>query len=168
MRRLVFVLAMLCLPLSAGATTWTADRAIFFVMDNFESSSYVPDDCGRGASRYGITQETAPGEDIEHLTRKRAYQIYKTRFWFPSGAEYMPNELKIIVYDTAVNFGVGRMKVMLAQAHYEPWALLKLRVQWHLALLKRSPVYRAYAKTWASRDQRIADLIPSPTEIATN
>ena len=66
-----------------------------------------------GATKYGITQRSYPGEDIRNLTKERAKEIYLRDFWGPAGCDSVPEAVKLQLFDMAVNSGVrGAIKTL--------------------------------------------------------
>lgn len=61
-----------------------------------------------GATNFGISRRSYPGEDIEHLTLDRAKLIYRRDFWGPAGCDAVPDTVRFDLFDMAVNAGVGK------------------------------------------------------------
>ena len=59
-----------------------------------------------GATNWGISQRSYPGEDIRGMTLARAKQIYLRDFWGPAGCDAVPDSVKFSLFDMAVNSGV--------------------------------------------------------------
>lgn len=83
-----------------------------------------PDDPG-GATNMGVTQSVynawrkskgLPQQSVKNLTRAEAEAIYDERYWTPSRAKWLAKPLDLAVFDTAVNFGVGRSTEFVAVA----------------------------------------------------
>lgn len=74
-----------------------------------------PDDPG-GATKYGIDQRSHPNEDIRHLTRERAKEIYRVEYWNAVHADDLPAGLGEVVADIGVNNGKSRAARWLQQA----------------------------------------------------
>lgn len=74
-----------------------------------------PSDPG-GATNYGISQRSYPGEDIRGMTTERAAHIYRRDFWGPAGCDAVPPEVKFDLFDMAVNSGISRAVKTLQQA----------------------------------------------------
>lgn len=64
------------------------------------------DDPG-GETKYGISKRSYPNVDIKNLTREDAMQIYLKDYWLAVRADKLPDELRLIVFDCAVNQGVS-------------------------------------------------------------
>lgn len=75
-----------------------------------------------GATNYGITQRVYrewkgdPGADVKALTKSEASQIYFEHYWQPSKAALLPESIRDIHFDAAVNHGVGRANKLLQAA----------------------------------------------------
>lgn len=89
-------------------------RALAFTL-RYEGG-YVndPKDPG-GETRYGISKRAYPKLDIKNLTAEQASDIYRSDYWGPSGAAALPEPLDMVVFDTAVNMGIGKAIRMLQE-----------------------------------------------------
>ena len=74
-----------------------------------------PDDAG-GETNKGISKRAYPNLDIKNITDEEVANIYKRDYWDKCSCDRLPSYLKLFVFDTAVNMGVGRAKKMLQQA----------------------------------------------------
>lgn len=66
-----------------------------------------PKDPG-GRTKYGISQRAHPGVDIAALTLEGAKRIYRESYWDRAHCHIMDPGLALIVFDAAVNNGVGQ------------------------------------------------------------
>lgn len=64
-------------------------------------------------TRYGISASAFPTLHIADLTLEQARAIYQTRYWAPVCADALPPGLALLVFDSAVNNGVGRAARLL-------------------------------------------------------
>lgn len=67
--------------------------------------------CGRGACRgtkYGVSAASYPALDIANLTLEAAAAIYRRDYWDRVEGDRLPPPLALLVFDAAVNNGVGR------------------------------------------------------------
>lgn len=77
-----------------------------------------------GATNLGITigvlrahrGRAVSKADVRALTRAEAAEIYRARYWRPSGCDALAAGLDLAVFDCAVNQGVSRALRFLAQA----------------------------------------------------
>jgi len=69
-----------------------------------------------GETKYGISKRAYPNEDIKNLTLDRAKFLYKRDYWDAVDAESMPGAARLMVFDCAVNTGVGMAKKLLQRA----------------------------------------------------
>lgn len=130
-----------------------------------------PSDPG-GATKYGISQRSYPGEDIRGMTLDRAKAIYRRDYWGPAGCDAVPDAVRFDLFDMAVNAGVRAAIKCLQRAAGEtddgiigPRTIQavssanpdKLRARFNgyrLAHLTTLPTWPAFGKGWA---RRIAD-----------
>ncbi len=67
--------------------------------------------CGVGECRgtnWGVSAAAYPQLDIRALTRAQAEEIYRLDYWDRAGCGQLPPPLALLVFDAAVNNGVGR------------------------------------------------------------
>jgi lysozyme family protein len=69
-----------------------------------------------GETKYGVSKRAYPSYDIRNLTEAQARGIYYKDYWVPTRCEVMPLSLAIVVFDAAVNNGVGRAIKWLQEA----------------------------------------------------
>ena len=61
-----------------------------------------------GGTRFGISAASFPTLDIPNLTRDQALAIYRQLYWNKCSCDALPPALALLVFDAAVNNGVGR------------------------------------------------------------
>ncbi len=69
--------------------------------------------CGAGECRgthWGISAAAYPQIDIHALTQAQAGEIYRRDYWDRAGCGRLPPPLALLVFDAAVNNGVGRAR----------------------------------------------------------
>ena len=82
-----------------------------------------PDDRG-GATNWGVTQAVyedyvgykCDKEEIKKMTQEVAEEIYFEKYWKPSRAEKLPEEIRQTYFDMVVNHGQGGAVKILQQA----------------------------------------------------
>lgn len=93
------------------------DRA--FTITVGHEGTYVndPEDKG-GETKFGISQRTYPKLDIKNLTLSQAKIIYHQDFWNTKkmNLDLLPVEIAIELFDTGVNMGMKRARMMLQMA----------------------------------------------------
>jgi len=91
------------------------ERALAFVLSREGGFSDNSKDPG-GATNFGITRATLSNwrgksvtrADVRSLTRKEASNIYRRQYWQRCKCDQLPPALAFLMFDTAVNQGVGR------------------------------------------------------------
>lgn len=138
------------------------DNAFNFVL-GVEGDAYVPDDAGKGPSKYGILQSANPGVgDVKDLTKDRAREIYKNKYWDQINGDALAAKdprLAAVVFDTAVNHGVGTAKNMLSRSGGDPDKILGQRRDLYTSLIQKNPnVFSQYATGWENRLNKLAGI----------
>jgi lysozyme family protein len=123
---------------------------------------YVEDDAGKGPSNFGINKTANPDVDVKGLTKDKARELYKKRYWDAIGGDALAAKdpaLATIAFDTAVNMGVSKANQLVSKAKGDPSALLGMRQQHYDSLVKKDPEkFSPYEKGWKAR---VADLATS-------
>lgn len=123
---------------------------------------YVENDAGKGPSNFGINKAANPDIDVKGLTKEKARELYKKRYWDAIGGDALAAKnpaLATVAFDTAVNMGVGKANQLVTEAKGDPSTLLGLRQQHYDSLVKKDPEkFAPYAKGWK---ERVADLATS-------
>ena len=69
-----------------------------------------------GLTKYGICQRSYPDLDIRNLTEADAAAIYRKDYWDRAKCDSLPPHLRLVVFDMAVNMGVGKAILLLQKA----------------------------------------------------
>lgn len=128
------------------------ESATSFIMDRLENEpNKHPDPAGRGFSKFGINSEAHPEVNLDTLTKEQAAQIYKRDYWDKMNIDSLPNEMKMIVYDAAINQGVGFTSEALARSGNNPEMFMQLRKQRYLS------IGGSNVKGWLSRLKQVGE-----------
>jgi lysozyme family protein len=90
----------------------TFDQAVQVILKLEGGEVNNPDDPG-GLTKWGISKKSYPNVDIKNLTQSTAMQIYKDDFWDKLHLDDMPEQIRLIVFDCAVNQGLSRASKIL-------------------------------------------------------
>lgn len=60
-----------------------------------------------GVTKYGISQRANPDVDVANLHYSRANEIYRDRYWLKAHCNELPDFMKLLVFNVAVNAGVS-------------------------------------------------------------
>lgn len=74
-----------------------------------------PKDNG-GETNWGISKRSYPQVDIKNLTRDAAKALYKRDFWDRAQCDRLPPTLAYLLFDAAVNSGIGQAIRFLQRA----------------------------------------------------
>ncbi|WP_039761144.1 glycosyl hydrolase 108 family protein [Bartonella queenslandensis] len=119
---------------------------------DFEGRSYVQNDSG-SPSFWGLNAKAHPEiPDVSKLTEEEIKKIYYKEYWLPLNADNLPEEIRYIAFDTAVNMGVKKTLKLLKESEGDPNKFLDLRQNHYESLVKQNPEkYGKYQKGWAKR-----------------
>lgn len=74
-----------------------------------------PKDPG-GETKYGISKRSYPDVDIANLTLEQAKAIYLKDYWQRAKCDELPPSIAFLVFDCAVNSGIGQSVRFLQRA----------------------------------------------------
>lgn len=131
-----------------------------------------------GKTRFGITEAVAREAgyqgDMRELPQDLAKQIYRQRYWDAVRADELPDAVRYVVFDAAVNSGVRQAVRWLQRAvgakddgvigpqtlwlvhDINPEKLLRLYLAQRLNFMSGLPTWPAFGRGWA---RRIASLM---------
>ena len=143
-----------------SASGGTFDRAVEFTLK--AEGGFNPNDSNNAPSNFGINQGANPDVDVKGLTKDKAIELYKSRYWNKIGGDELAAKdprLAIVAFDTAVMAGVGKAKELLAKADGDVDKLYNLRKEFLDGLVAKNPQkYGKYAKAWNNRNDQILDV----------
>lgn len=108
-----------------------------------------------GETNFGISKRANPDIDIANLTREKAQDIYKQRYWDAIDADSLPPNLRLVALDTAVNMGVPTAIEMIDNSNGTPESVLAQRADRYKQIIQRDPSQAKFANGWSNR---LADL----------
>jgi len=121
----------------------TFPKSLRFVLRWEGGYTNDPHDPG-GETNLGISRRAYPTLDIKSLTEQDAMAIYHRDYWIKAGCDDLPCPMDWVVFDTAVNMGVKKAKVILQES-----------TDWRDYLLNRIGYYskmdRRYLAGWINR-----------------
>jgi len=91
------------------------DKAFEIIIGHEGGYVNDPRDPG-GETKYGISKRAYPNVDIKNLTLDQTKTIYKRDYWDAVDAESIPGVARLMVFDCAVNCGLGTAKRILQRA----------------------------------------------------
>ena len=103
-----------------------------------------------GETKFGISKRAYPDLDIKTLTREQAKDIYYQDYWRAVECDYLPEELRLIAFDSAVQHGVAVAEAMIEKAKRSPDPLLSLILTRHAKYFSLSN-FEIFGKGWTKR-----------------
>ena len=95
-------------------TTWF-DQCVDKVLAH--EGGYVNDSRDNGGeTQWGISKRAYPQVDIKNLTRDAAKEIYRRDYWDRAQCDRLPPTLAYLLFDCAVNSGIGQAVRFLQRA----------------------------------------------------
>ena len=91
------------------------DEIIEITLEHEGGYVHDPKDLG-GETNFGIAGRFYPDVDIKNLTKEGAKEIYKKDYWDKNKVDDLPDSLKHIFFDMAVNQGRGTAVKLLQRA----------------------------------------------------
>ncbi len=114
-----------------------------------------------GLTIYGISMRSYPSEvkKMDELWRKGelkgaleiAKTIYKRNYWDRMGCDELPFPLDVIVFDTAVNMGVGAATSFLKSSNGDYKDFLLLRINRYKEIALTNEKLRVFLLGWLNR-----------------
>jgi Glycosyl hydrolase 108 len=108
-----------------------------------------PQDPG-GETKWGISKRSYPHVDISALTPDQAARIYFEDYWLESGCDKLDSPFNTVVFDTAVNCGVGRARRWCGECK-TTGAFLEARKQHYISLINKNDRLMKYWRGWMNR-----------------
>ncbi len=122
-----------------------------------------------GATNFGITQKTYDLyrkkrglviQPVINITKQEAYEIYYSEYWVLSGADKIENfSLALVLFDSAVNHGLGNAKKLFEKSKGDVNTFLNLRREKYKAIVKNNPSQKIFLKGWMNRIDNLNKFI---------
>jgi len=126
------------------------ERAFRFLIGEEGGYSADPQDPG-GETKFGISKRAYPDLDIRGLTLDQAKAIYRRDYWAPLQLDARQWGPALVLFDCAVNQGVGRARALLAQVATSSQPFV-IAFQAERALLYAAlPTFPRYGRGWMRR-----------------
>jgi lysozyme family protein len=174
------------------------DEALIFTL-KWEGSVFTdhPLDPG-GATRYGVIQsrydqyrvsKKLPKQSVEKISKKEYTEIYDQYYWDPVRAQYLAGTLGLVLFDTAVNMGVGgclsRLQAILKVPITGKWTqaisdkihdvdqtdvalkLCQLRIKKRYDRVKQRADQKVFLQGWLNRDRDLIKKVKNMVGISS-
>ena len=67
-------------------------------------------------TKFGVSHAANPTLNIKQLTLAQAADVYKQKYWLAASCQKLPNNVDLVVFDSAVNHGVSTAVKQLQRA----------------------------------------------------
>lgn len=141
------------------ASSVTDEQGIMsFVIDTLEGGDTIAQEPDGAIAKYGINSKWNPDVDVRNLTREGAEKIYKEKYWNAYGVDELPENLRLLAFDTAVNHRSDFAKKMIDELKKgtTPDKIMNARLREYQRLATSDP--KEYAKYYAGWKDRLNRL----------
>lgn len=125
------------------------EETINYILD-IEGGYVAKDGRSNAPANFGINQKANPDIDVKNLSKEQAKQIYKERYWDKINADSLPQNIRLIAMDSAVNQGVGIANKLINESNGDPVKFTELKIKYYKSLNQPEN-----EKTWIKRAQKV-------------
>lgn len=149
-----------------GGDSAVFERALKFVEKQEGGFANDPDDRG-GPTMAGVTQgaydswrrkKGRPTRSVAQSTPQERQQLYYEDYYLASGAHEMPEPWALVMFDTAVNMGVGGAKELYRQSGGNMERFFELREQKYRRLAQ-APGQGKFLRGWLNRLSDLEQIV---------
>src|SRR3990167_1724446 len=108
---------------------------------------------------FGINQRANPDIDVAKLTKERAKEIYRERYWNAIGGDKLAPATAVVALDAAALQGPGVAKQLIEDSNGDPDIMIQMRRKQLIALATADPEQRPYLEGWLKRLDGLAAQI---------
>ena len=126
------------------------DQTMAFILKQEGGYSATDGNTGKPVN-FGINQKANPDIDVKSLTKEKALEIYKERYWDAIGADKLPPAAALMAMDAAVNQGPEFAKKLIKQTGGDPDQMAAMRRAQYESITKADPTLNRYKGTWLNR-----------------
>jgi len=122
-----------------------------------------PHDPG-GETKWGISKKEYPDLDIKNLTPELAADLYSKDYWDECGCDNLQYPLCTVVFDTAVNTGVGNAINWLREVQgldtiNASYGIIEKRREYYIDCCNKNTNLIRYIRGWVSRLSDLKKLV---------
>lgn len=133
------------------------EKSVKFVLDI--EGGYVNDEKDPGGeTKYGISKRAYPEVDIKSLTEEEAKAIYRRDYWDACNCDHLSIGIDTLVFDTAVNMGIGAAREILKTSPTWQDYMLQ-RVDRYIEISRKNANLQKFFRGWIIRCSRLSRLI---------
>lgn len=154
-----------------GASVTDEAGVINYVIDQMEGGDSIAQEPRGAIAKFGINSEANPDVDVKNLTREGAQQLYKDRYWKPYGIDDVPENMRLLAFDIAVNHRSDFAKKAIEQIKDGAPAdkIMNARLKEYQRLATSDPEqYAKYYNGWKDRLTRLSTQMSSNMPVETD
>ena len=155
---------------SGGEGPWTRYMGSSQASEDFQKAvqrllgheggySNDPEDRG-GETNFGISSKAHPGIDVKNLKEDEAKQIYLRDYWEPLGADKLPEPVRELAFDSAVQHGVEWTKNALAETGNTFEGLFQKRKKFYQTIVRNDNSQAKFLDGWMNRLDSFSPKLP--------
>lgn len=128
------------------------EQAVAIILEHEGGYVNDPKDPG-GETRYGISKRAYPTINIRDLTKAEAMAIYRRDYWDKIKADTLPDYVRLMAFDCAVNQGVGACQAILKSLAKEEGqrSVVRAFADSRLVRYARQPAFSHFGLGWTRR-----------------
>lgn len=142
-----------------GASVTDQSGIMAFVIDKLEGGETIAQEPDGAQAKFGINSKWNPDVDLTTLDRAGAEKIYKERYWDAYGIDEVPENMRLLAFDIAVNHRSDFAKQMIGEIKdgAMPDKIMNKRLKEYQRLATSDPAeYGKYYAGWKDRLNRVA------------
>lgn len=125
-----------------------------------------------GETKWGISKRAFPNLNIKNLTKNKAIEIYKSRYWDAMDCDNLPHYIDVVAFDIAVNQGLVVARKALAKLkEYAKYIAPDVKLGALFLIIESIDIYddlsafNTFGKGWVRRRVSLAKYIFSDFNI---
>ena len=111
----------------SGGKSFDFDQSVEHIFKS-EGGYVAKDGRSNAPANFGINQNANPDIDVKNLTKDQAKEIYKERYWDKINADSLPENIRLVAFDTAVNQGVKTANRLIKESGGDLEKFTQLRI----------------------------------------
>ena len=116
-----------------------------------EGGFVATDGLSGAPANFGINQRANPDVDVKNLTREKAIEIYRKRYWDAIQGDRLPPATALVALDAAALQGTEVARKLLEETNGDPMAMIARRREQLKSIVEKNPKQAANLPGWMAR-----------------